>query len=179
MSPARVHAGLSYTKQFLVVGNGYRMSIRAQRSRWVEIEIARARKGDEGHPILCLQSPHFWWSRHSIGSYGWQECAVLSKCANPECSEIFRYLHAGKIFYLAPTPDLRIAMRILRPALHERFWLCAHCSNEMTLIWDGTEVKVVRRLTKVVAPLPSPPVPKTGGGRRPRARAASAGREDK
>ena len=104
---------------------------------------------------------------------------MLSKCANPECSEIFRYLHAGKIFYLAPTPDLQIAMRMLRPALHERFWLCARCSKEMTLIWDGTEARLVRLPAKAVAPLPSPPVPKNKVGRRPRARAASAGRDDK
>jgi len=103
---------------------------------------------------------------------------MLSKCANPECSEIFRYLHAGKIFYLAPTRDLRIAMGMLRPALHERFWLCAQCAKEMTLIWGGTEVKVVRLPAKVA--LPAPPVLQSAvGSRRPRARAASAGREDK
>jgi hypothetical protein len=102
---------------------------------------------------------------------------MLSKCANPGCSEIFRYLHAGKIFYLAPTPDLGIAMEMLRPALHERFWLCAQCAKEMTLIWGGTEVKVVRLSAKT---LPAPPVLQSAvGSRRPRARAASAGREDK
>jgi len=35
---------------------------------------------------------------------------MLSKCANYECSESFRYLHAGKIFCHAPTPDLQILM---------------------------------------------------------------------
>src|ERR1700752_692239 len=30
---------------------------------------------------------------------------MLSKCANPECSEILRYLHQGKIFCLSPTPE--------------------------------------------------------------------------
>lgn len=104
---------------------------------------------------------------------------MLSKCANPECAETFRYLHAGKIFYLAPTPDMQILTGMLRPALHERFWLCAQCAKEMTLIWGGTEVKVVRLPAKAVAPLPSPPVLKNKGVRRPRARAASAGREDK
>ena len=29
---------------------------------------------------------------------------MLSKCANPECSEQFRYLHQGKMFCLIPAP---------------------------------------------------------------------------
>ena len=74
---------------------------------------------------------------------------MLSKCTNPDCSEIFVRLRDGKIFYLAPTPDVQIAMGMQHPALHERFWLCARCpKNE------------IRR-------------------RRPRTRAATAGREDR
>jgi hypothetical protein len=102
---------------------------------------------------------------------------MLSKCANPECSEIFRYLHEGKIFYLAPTPVVQIAMGMLHPALYERFWLCAGCAREMTVTWGGTQAKVVR-LSVPEAPLP-PSVPKNEiGRRRSRAHAASAGRED-
>lgn len=104
---------------------------------------------------------------------------MLSKCANPECSEIFRYLHAGKIFYLAPTPDIQIAMGMQHPALHERFWLCDRCSKEMTVVWGGTQARVVRVPAKVV-PFPPALAKKTKvGGRRSRARAASAGREDR
>lgn len=104
---------------------------------------------------------------------------MLSKCANPECSEIFRYLHAGKIFYLAPTPDIQIAMGMQHPAFHERFWLCDRCSKEMTVVWGGTQARVVRVPAKVVT-FPSAPAKKTKvGGRRSRARAASAGREDR
>ena len=32
---------------------------------------------------------------------------MLSKCANPECFEQFRYLHQGKIFLLTPPPELQ------------------------------------------------------------------------
>ena len=39
--------------------------------------------------------------------YGWQECAMLAKCTNLECSKAFRFLHQGKVFRLSPTPDLR------------------------------------------------------------------------
>lgn len=103
---------------------------------------------------------------------------MLSKCANPECSETFRYLHEGKIFYLAPTPDIQIAVGMHYPALHERFWLCARCSKEMTVVWGGTQVKL--------QPLPArKPVlslvlaPDAISRPRPRSRAASAGREDR
>jgi hypothetical protein len=73
--------------------------------------------------------------------YGWQECAMLSKCANPDCSEIFRYLHQGKIFCLAPTPEVEAVSGEMLPALQERFWLCDECSKKMTAVWGGTQVK--------------------------------------
>lgn len=44
---------------------------------------------------------------------------MLSKCANPKCSEIFRYLHQGKIFSLAPTPEVQTVTEMV-PTLEER-----------------------------------------------------------
>ena len=67
---------------------------------------------------------------------------MLSKCANPKCSEIFRYLHQGKIFSLAPTPEVQTVTGML-PGLEERFWLCERCAREMTLVWGGAQVKLV------------------------------------
>lgn len=67
---------------------------------------------------------------------------MLSKCANPKCSEALRYLHQGKIFSLAPTPEVQTVTGIL-PALEERFWLCEKCSKKMTLSWGGAQVKLV------------------------------------
>src|SRR5437773_11005028 len=99
--------------------------------------------GDEGHPIPYPGSPLFRLRGHSIFAYGWQECAVLSKCANPDCSEIFRYLHQGKIFSLAPTPEVEAVSGEMLPALQERFWLCDECSKKMTVVWGGTQVKLV------------------------------------
>jgi hypothetical protein len=104
---------------------------------------------------------------------------MLSKCANPECTEIFRYLHAGKIFYLAPTPNIQIAMGMQHPELFERFWLCAQCSKQMTLVWGGTEVKVVPLPAKLAIVPRAPATKKPVGGRRSKARSASAGREDR
>jgi hypothetical protein len=72
---------------------------------------------------------------------------MLSKCANPDCSETFRYLHQGKIFCLAPTPEVETLTGKLRSVLDERFWLCARCSKEMTLTWSGRQVRLVRLST--------------------------------
>jgi hypothetical protein len=105
---------------------------------------------------------------------------MLSKCANPECNETFRYLHQGKIFRLSPTPEIQVATESLRPESHERFWLCTGCAKKITLVWDGTQVRLVPVPVKVLALLPpAPKIKKKEGLRRLRARAASAGREDK
>ena len=81
---------------------------------------------------------------------------MLSKCANPECSNKFRYLHDGKVFkvdfddhaHLRNTlTDNRpgILLEIGGPRLHsgastdggarapEYFWLCSACSEYLTL----------------------------------------------
>ena len=68
---------------------------------------------------------------------------MLSKCANPECSEQFRFLHEGKVFQLTPTPEVQEMSEDVFPALYERFWLCDRCSKKMTLIWAGTHAKLV------------------------------------
>jgi hypothetical protein len=102
---------------------------------------------------------------------------MLSKCVNPDCSNTFRYLHEGRIFYLAPTPDVQIAVGMLYPGLHERFWLCPRCAQEMTVIWAGSTVKVVSLAVQKAPPAPTASKGETEG-RRWRTRAASVGRED-
>lgn len=68
---------------------------------------------------------------------------MLSKCANPECTEQFRYLHLGKLFYLSPSIGLEMSNWDSCEVFHERFWLCDQCSRTMTLVWDGTHAKIV------------------------------------
>jgi hypothetical protein len=68
---------------------------------------------------------------------------MVSKCANPTCSERFLYLHQGKIFQLSPTPEVEEIGWGFLPSLYERFWLCDKCCKEMTLVWGGTEPKIV------------------------------------
>jgi hypothetical protein len=67
---------------------------------------------------------------------------MLSKCANPEGSEIFRYLHQGKIFCLAPTPEIEVAAGMPNPVPEERFWLCERCAkrNDIDLGWSAGNV---------------------------------------
>jgi hypothetical protein len=102
---------------------------------------------------------------------------MLSKCANPECSEILRYLHHGKIFCLAPTPEVQSVTGKPLPAFEERFWLCERCSKTMTLVWGGSQVKLVSLPVKTAAL--SPPGSKNNMRKKNRrARATSAGRED-
>jgi len=75
---------------------------------------------------------------------------VLSKCANPECSEQFLYLHQGKLFHLTPTPDVEAFDEGSSSSLYERFWLCDRCAKTMILVWGGRKAKLV--------PLPAPPM---------------------
>jgi len=71
---------------------------------------------------------------------------MLSKCANPSCSNRLVYLREGKIFMMEAAPSQA------EPAMHlpktsnriEHFWLCGACSAEMTLAYDRQHgVKVV------------------------------------
>ena len=68
---------------------------------------------------------------------------MLSKCANPDCSNSFRYLHEGKLFRLetgiggkdglarAAESEVRKSSRHL-----EFFWLCDNCAARMTLAYQ-------------------------------------------
>ncbi|HTW32628.1 MAG TPA: hypothetical protein VMD76_13185 [Candidatus Sulfotelmatobacter sp.] len=77
---------------------------------------------------------------------------MVSKCANPECLEPFLYLNQGKLFHLKPTPEIESSSPAPSEQLHERFWLCSRCAKRMTLIWDGTQAKLVPLREKVSAP---------------------------
>lgn len=74
---------------------------------------------------------------------------MLSKCANPECSNQFRYLRQGKIFVLSPTPELEELGIGALASFHERFWLCERCCKEMQIAWDGVRAKVIRLPTQI------------------------------
>jgi hypothetical protein len=68
---------------------------------------------------------------------------MLSKCANPSCSAIFRYLREGTIFHVAAGPTHTKKNSIAGTSRHERFWLCGECSPKMTVISDNSGIRVV------------------------------------
>ena len=98
---------------------------------------------------------------------------MLSKCANPACSEQFRFLREGKLFHMTPTPEVQAIGADDCPALYERFWLCDRCSMEMTLVWDGTHAKVVPLAAEPPA-MPAFLTAQVVPGEYPRRRAAQA-----
>ena len=68
---------------------------------------------------------------------------MVSKCANPNCSAPFRYLHAGKLFRVdtAAGVDRNAAIganESQKKSLHRVvfYWLCEDCAATMTLIFD-------------------------------------------
>jgi hypothetical protein len=76
---------------------------------------------------------------------------MLSKCANPDCSAIFRYFHQGKLFRIdtADRLDRRRSMggdaasnRPLRRL--EFYWLCENCAHGMTLVFEKDAGVTVR-----------------------------------
>jgi hypothetical protein len=74
---------------------------------------------------------------------------MLSKCANPQCSASFRYLHDGKLFRMEVTANFAVvndpAQNAKKPPLRtEFFWLCNTCSKQMTIIYNR-EVGVTTR----------------------------------
>jgi hypothetical protein len=99
---------------------------------------------------------------------------MVSKCANPECSERFLYLHEGRLFHLTPTPELESAGGGFAPLLYERFWLCERCCKKMTLVWGGTEAKLVN-LANVPTTQPATDSAKKEINLEPKSQAATAG----
>ena len=74
---------------------------------------------------------------------------MLAKCANPSCTETFRYLGRGRLFRLEADPVSRSYTSFPDSVQEEYFWICAECSQRYTLhLEDGGHVSVI--------PLPKP-----------------------
>ena len=69
---------------------------------------------------------------------------MLAKCANPECSHVFRYLGTGKLYRLAA--KLRQGQTNAATTM-EHFWLCPDCVPTMILALgrDGKAMVMPRR----------------------------------
>lgn len=81
---------------------------------------------------------------------------MISKCANPDCSTVFRYLHEGKVYVIAPTTALYMHRPSSdlnhsgKPVTLKYAWLCSSCCRVMTIAaHDGGEIMVVRKTETV------------------------------
>jgi hypothetical protein len=86
---------------------------------------------------------------------------MLSKCANPACSTVFRYMSEGKLFLIDPRPASEHPAHgpkgANRRARIQYAWLCSSCSRQMTIrIDEEVGITVLRKLE-----LPSPRVEST------------------
>lgn len=77
------------------------------------------------------------------------EWPMLSKCANPNCSNLFRYLNQGKLFrwdgLIKAEHRLSLVNNVARKSVSatEFYWLCQDCSTQMTVVYrEGIGVTV-------------------------------------
>ncbi len=77
---------------------------------------------------------------------------MLSKCANPTCSNTFRYLSEGELYLIdSKAGSARHGVRAEskyagKSCIYEYFWLCSSCCRDMTIQIDNNlEVKVARK----------------------------------
>ena len=73
---------------------------------------------------------------------------MLSKCANPTCRTLFRYLHEGKLYLIGPKEALaRHKPRCsAKSGQIEYAWLCSSCCLHLTIqIDEEFETRVVRK----------------------------------
>ena len=70
---------------------------------------------------------------------------MLSKCANPVCSNAYGRLSEGKLFAV----DARQWGRV------EYFWLCDTCSRSLALVFKPTKDVVIRATRAEIAGRPS------------------------
>lgn len=75
---------------------------------------------------------------------------MLSKCANPKCPAVFRYLHEGKLFefderaFEGSSFEVPGPKRYKKPSQEiECFWLCASCALTLRLVREPRTDKVV------------------------------------
>jgi len=77
---------------------------------------------------------------------------MLSKCANPDCSHRFLYLHEGKLFRWDGreiVQDSHFRTDRSKPSRKlEFFWLCNDCSRWMTMVFREEKGIIVRPLPR-------------------------------
>lgn len=61
---------------------------------------------------------------------------MLAKCANPECSHVFRYLGTGKLYRHKHKNSGNVRRM-------EHFWLCADCAPKLTIAIERSGKPIV------------------------------------
>ena len=86
---------------------------------------------------------------------------MLHKCANPDCSSLFRNLGHGKLFLLdndifglAASRVASATRRERSGRVRERYWLCDSCSSLLTLTFERG-----RGMVTVPIPVRNTPAP--------------------
>ncbi len=73
---------------------------------------------------------------------------MLSSCANPSCSNQFRYLHQGKLFLLKCSTNKGKVTKTVDFAGHVDYlhyaWLCDNCSQTLEVVLDSADRVMVR-----------------------------------
>ncbi len=75
---------------------------------------------------------------------------MLSKCANPSCTESFRYFGEGRLFRLEADPISRSYTLFPDSFQEEYFWLCPACAERCTL-----HLEEGGRVTAIPLPIPA------------------------
>jgi hypothetical protein len=76
---------------------------------------------------------------------------MLSKCANPDCSNRFLYFHQGKLFRWDGREITQHHFRADQSKLIRKvefFWLCEDCSRWMTLVFRQNKGVTIRPLNR-------------------------------
>ena len=71
---------------------------------------------------------------------------MVTKCANPSCGAVFRYLRGGRLFLFEVPMRMRTAVTSFPETgfgksqfrSKEYFWLCQECAKNMTINSDET-----------------------------------------
>jgi hypothetical protein len=80
---------------------------------------------------------------------------MVSKCANPSCSAVFRYWHQGKLYRVenGPKPGDTASDHSGGSRRLEFFWLCDSCAAQMTVEFsfeNGIRLKPLARALQAV-----------------------------
>ncbi len=67
---------------------------------------------------------------------------MIAKCANPDCSKPFRYLHEGRLFVMSSSS--KKSREIGRDSRVEYAWLCHDCAATLAVQFEtGKGLRVV------------------------------------